>query len=185
MAYNNGFPVGYQYIQPMQPQYQQMPYQQGQQFQQVPQQFPQSFPQQSNGFPQQIPQQNPSMASTAIRADWVQGQAGANAYNLLKPGEKAFLFDSDSSCFYVKIIDADGKPQPLKVFDYQERGTTVVQPAVVPQIVSQPEPQPQIDLSPYITREEVTQMINAEVERRISEMNIPAPVTPAKSKKEK
>ena len=182
-VYNQGFPVGYQYYQPVQqPQYQQ-------QYQQIPyQQYPQNVGQQQ--MPQQttqVMQQGQQMSvNSAIRADWVQGQAGANAYNLLKPGEKAFLFDSDNSCFYVKIIDADGRPLPLKVYDYQERGTTIAQPAVVPQVVPQPEPQPQIDLSPYVTRDEITQLINQEVERRMSELNTVPVTAPVKStKKEK
>lgn len=169
MAYNNGFPMTYGYQQPYYHGYQQ-PTQQFQQYQQIPQQNYQptlNMPVQQQASPQQV---------QAIRAEWVQGEAGARSYDRLQPNEKIFLFDSENSCFYVKILDAEGKPLPLKVFEYQER--TVNAPVMV-----QPEPQ-QVDLSAYITKSEVEQMISSEVEKRISEIQITAP-TVKSSKKEK
>lgn len=171
MAYNNGFPMNYGYQQPYFRGYEQQPAQQYQQYQsqQIPQQSYQPVP--IVPTQQQVPQQQVQ----AIRAEWVQGEAGARSYDRLRPNEKIFLFDSENSCFYVKILDAEGKPLPLKVYEYQERPEYTV-----PQT---PE-QPAIDMSAYATKAEIEQMINAEVEKRISEIQITAP-TVKSSKKEK
>ena len=40
---------------------------------------------------------------------WVQGEAGAKAYSL-RPGESAFLMDSEAPMAYLKRTDANGMP---------------------------------------------------------------------------
>lgn len=51
---------------------------------------------------------------------WVQGEAAARAY-MVAAGNTVLLMDSESSVFYLKSTDASGMPQPLRIFDYQER----------------------------------------------------------------
>jgi len=66
--------------------------------------------------PQVMPQQNsgPVMA-------WVQGGInGAKSYPV-PPNSRAYLFDSEEDCFYVKDTDQNGVPKPLRAFDYTER----------------------------------------------------------------
>lgn len=50
--------------------------------------------------------------------------------------------DSESNTFYIKSADASGMPMPLRIFDYKERN---------------PEPAPAqgVDMSAYVTREEL------------------------------
>lgn len=99
MAYNNGFPMGYQ---PAPINYQpQSPYQ------------PQPQPVQQ--------QQNPGMI-------WVQGEAGAKAFPLA-PGVAPLnspmpLWDSEQQTVYLKSVDASGIPS-MKILDYtvREQGT--------------------------------------------------------------
>ena len=52
---------------------------------------------------------------------WVQGEEGAKAY-MVAAGNSVLLMDSESSVFYIKSTDASGMPQPLRIFDYTERG---------------------------------------------------------------
>ena len=58
---------------------------------------------------------------------WVQGEPAARAY-MVAAGNTVLLMDSDASTFYLKSTDASGMPQPLRTFDYEERGSQPVQP---------------------------------------------------------
>lgn len=80
MAYNNGFPTGYQ------PYY---GYQNYQNYQ--PQTQPQNQVQQSGGI------------------IWVQGEAGAKSY-LVAPNNTVQLWDSETQTIYLKSADASGMP---------------------------------------------------------------------------
>lgn len=61
------------------------------------------YPTQFNGYqPAPVPQQIGGMI-------WVQGEAGAKAYSL-RPGESAFLMDSEAPLAYLKRSDANGMP---------------------------------------------------------------------------
>jgi hypothetical protein len=62
--------------------------------------------------------QPPTQPISNIR--WVQGRAGANAFNV-SPGETAQLMDTEDSVFYIKTADYSGMPLPLRTFDYSER----------------------------------------------------------------
>lgn len=108
MAYNNGFPIGYQPYYP--PQYQPSPPQ--------PQQMPQA------------PAQQPMNTSSII---WVQGEAGAKSY-LVAPNNTVQLWDSENQTIYLKSADASGMPS-MKILDYQIREATsqIQQPPVVAQ----------------------------------------------------
>lgn len=92
MAYNSGFPVGYQ------PMYYPQQIQQMQQPQQVQQ--------------VQQPQQNSGIT-------WVLGEAGAKSY-LVAPNTTVSLWDSESQTIYLKSADASGMPS-IKILDYTIR----------------------------------------------------------------
>lgn len=94
MAYNNGFPIGYQQLYP-QYNYLQQP--------QVVQQ------------PSQVVQQPNDNGIL-----WVQGEAGAKSW-AVAPGKSVMLMDSESNTFYIKSSDQSGMPMPLRIFDYTER----------------------------------------------------------------
>ena len=109
MAYNNGFPVGYQpYYMPQQQMYQAQP---------------QITPQQMTGTQMSSAnQQNSSII-------WVQGEAGAKSY-LVAPNNTVQLWDSESQTIYLKSADASGMPS-MKILDYKFR--SMEQPQVAQQ----------------------------------------------------
>ena len=104
MAYNTGFPIGYQ---PMYPQY--------------------NYVQSQQPMMQQ-PQTQSQVNDNGIL--WVQGEAGAKSW-AVAPGKSVMLMDSESNTFYIKSSDNSGMPMPLRVFDYKERTTQQTQPQVV------------------------------------------------------
>lgn len=148
MAYNNGFPVGYPY------------------YTNIAQSVPQNMAQWANGVNQQ---QYPIMqnATQNVRVggmnnmiiDWVQGVAAARSYNV-QPGCSAVLMDSELDKFYIKAVDASGIPLPLRAFNYSEGE---VEPA---QEVQVPEP----DLSGYVTKDEISDLISSEIQKAFSSM---------------
>ena len=101
MAFGNPYSPGYM------PGY----YQMGQQ---MPPPMPDQLAQLRQGY-QQPAQQQPAPII------WVQGEEGAKAY-MVAAGNSVLLMDSESSVFYIKSTDASGMPQPLRIFDYTERG---------------------------------------------------------------
>lgn len=98
MAYNNGFPVGYQPSLWSYPQWYQA---------QVP-------PQQNQQPMQQQPQQPQNTGMT-----WVQGIGGAKSY-LVAPNATVTLWDSEAPVIYLKSADASGMPS-MKILDYTIR----------------------------------------------------------------
>lgn len=95
MAYNNGFPIGYQ-----NPYYPQQYYSQYSQ----PVQQPIATPMSNNSQPQ-----NNGMI-------WVQGIGGAKSY-LVGPNATVVLWDSEAPVIYLKSADASGMPT-MKTLDY-------------------------------------------------------------------
>ena len=86
-------------------------------------------------FPQQyyagsqMPYNAPVMPSNTQQAQnnqitWVQGEAAAKAYPVAA-GQSVLLMDSEDSVFYIKATDQSGMPQPLRVFEYTEKGGNV------------------------------------------------------------
>ena len=74
---------------------------------------------------------------------WVQGIEGAKAYQL-RPNSNAVLLDSESEGrFYIKTADNIGMCN-LRVFDYTEVTNT---------------PTPNIDMSAYVTKEELKSIL--------------------------
>lgn len=76
--------------------------------------------------------------------NWVQGEAGANAFQV-QPGQLAVLFDSTQNIFYIKTVDASGKPNPLEVYDYSKH-----------------ENKAEPDMSQYVTRDELNKILEGE-----------------------
>ena len=116
---------------------------------------------------QQIPPQPqfPQPASNGII--WVQGEEGAKAY-MVAAGNSVMLMDSDASVFYIKSADTSGIPQPLRIFDYAERSAGPKNP--VPQQAA-----PQIDLTQFITRDELEGILAERLRR---------PAKPAKTRED-
>lgn len=78
---------------------------------------------QPSAMPDQLAQlrQNYQQPQQSAPIIWVQGEEGAKAY-MVAAGNSVLLMDSENSVFYIKSTDASGMPQPLRVFDYTERG---------------------------------------------------------------
>lgn len=95
MAYNNGFPVGYNPIYPAINPY-------------MPPQAPQ--------MQQQMMMQQSQEQTGPI---WVQGEAGAKSY-MVAPGKTVPLWDSESQVIYMKTADQSGMPS-MKILDYTIR----------------------------------------------------------------
>lgn len=78
---------------------------------------------QPSAMPDQLTQlrQNYQQPQQSAPIIWVQGEEGAKAY-MVAAGNSVLLMDSENSVFYIKSTDASGMPQPLRVFDYTERG---------------------------------------------------------------
>lgn len=121
---------------------------------------------------QQVPVPSTQTASSTLI--WVQGEAGAKSYPVA-PGNRVALFDSENPVVYVKEVDMYGKPLEMKIFDLVER---------TPQSESKAK-EPKIDLSNYITRDEmiasIASAVSQEVEKAISEISL----KPTSSKKKK
>lgn len=90
------------------------------------------YPQQPQGQLEQLraaqyqpqPVMMPTMQGQAAPADsgfiWVQGEAAARGY-LVANGSRVLLLDADSDTFYIKEVGQDGRPFPLRIYDYKER----------------------------------------------------------------
>ena len=83
---------------------------------------------QPSAMPDQLAQlrQNYQQPHQSAPIIWVQGEEGAKAY-MVAAGNSVLLMDSESSVFYIKSTDASGMPQPLRIFDYTERGKQAVE----------------------------------------------------------
>ena len=160
MAYNNGFPVGYPY------------------YTNIAQGSQQNMAQLANGANQQqyLTMQNATQnmrfsGANNMLIDWVQGAAAARSYNVL-PGCIAVLMDSEQDRFFVKVVDSSGIPLPLRAFNYSEGE---VEPA---QEVQVPEP----DLSGYVTKDEISNLISSEIQKAFSSMGEKSVVSKTTSK---
>lgn len=84
---------------------------------------------------------------------WVQGIEAAKSYPV-SAGQSVLLMDSESNAFFIKTADASGMPLPLRVFDYTERTANNA-----PKTVQETHTEPSIDLSAYVTRDELESRI--------------------------
>ena len=104
--------------------------------------------------------QNGSMISGL---NWVQGDAGAKAW-YVAPGTGAVLLDSEDNVMYIKYADQMGRPTLLKKVyeDFVDEP-----PLALPPVSNASTP---IDMSEYVRREDVEDMIVREVEKRMNDM---------------
>lgn len=96
----------------------------------------------------QVPQTNNGII-------WVQGIEGAKAFQMT-PNSNAVLLDSDTEGrFYIKISDNIGMCS-LRIFKYEEiqQGSTT---------------QPTVDMSDYVTKAEVNDLVDKLVKERLNE----------------
>lgn len=135
MAYNNGFPIGYQQMYP-------------QQYNYMPQQQYQPAVQQA-----QMPQIQQPVNDTGIL--WVQGEAGAKSW-AVAPGKSVMLMDSESNTFYIKSSDQSGMPMPLRIFDYTERTAQSQQAQVIQH--------QNFDVSKFVTWDELDKKISEKLD---------------------
>lgn len=77
------------------------------------------YQQQVQQMPQYQQVQNQNIPTVQNNMIWVQGVEGAKAYQVL-PGSAVALWDSESQNIYIKVVDASGVPQPLRVLSYKE-----------------------------------------------------------------
>lgn len=80
-----------------------------------------------------------------IDISWAQGEAGAKSFPV-QAGHKKLIMDSESEKFFIKEVDSNGIPLPLRVFQYTE--ITPQQP-----VATQP-----MDQSNFATKEEVGEL---------------------------
>lgn len=92
-------------------------------------------------------QTNPIQSSSIV---WVQGEAGAKAYPVAA-GNSMLLMDSESEQFYIKSTDISGMPMPLRIFSYKEVAVDAQKQGS----------NKDLDLSKYITRDELESRLNA------------------------
>lgn len=144
MAFNNGFPIGYQQMYP--------------QYNFVPQpQYNQPVVQQT-----QVPQLQNQQPVNDTGILWVQGEAGAKSW-AVAPGKSVMLMDSESNTFYIKSSDNSGMPMPLRIFDYTERTAQQPQQSGVAQ-------HQEFDTSRFVTWD----VLDKRIEEKLDEFTRPA-----------
>ena len=91
---------------------------------------------------------------------WVQGQAGAEAYPVA-PGASVILMDSNAPVIYYKSADQSGRYLPMKTYDLVERTEPV----------QGPNEAPSIDTSTFVKRDEIDSLVAKAV---LNYLNTPA-----------
>lgn len=91
---------------------------------------------------------------------WVQGQAGAEAYPVA-PGASVILMDSNAPVIYYKSADQSERYLPMKTYDLVERTEQV----------QGPNETPSIDTSAFVKRDEIDSLVAKAV---LNYLNTPA-----------
>ena len=104
-----------------------------------------------------IPQNQNAQLNTF---QWVQGQAGAEAYPVA-PGASVILMDSNAPVIYFKSADQSGRYLPMKTYDLVERTESV----------QGPNETPSIDTSTFVKRDEIDSLVAKAV---LNYLNTPA-----------
>jgi hypothetical protein len=131
----------------------------------------QSYQPQASSYQTQPVSYQPSGGSGIT---WVDGVSSARAYPVAN-GTSILLMDSNESAFYIKSADQSGMPS-LRIFDYAERVQN--QQSGQPQVAQAPQNQeataqanaPKIDMSLYVTRDELDQAKKA-IEEKIESLS--------------
>ena len=106
-----------------------------------------------NSAPQQSYQQGPQ---PMVGADYVLGEAAAKAYNV-PAGKMMVLMDSEDQVFYIKTVDAFGRPMPLVKYRYKEEPMASA---------ALPSASQAMDPDKYVTKEE----LDAKIKSRLEEL---------------
>ena len=106
------------------------------------------YPQQNNFY---NPYGRPQVPSNNII--WVQGIEGAKAQQI-QPNSSLLLLDSESDHFYMKVCDQYGICMPLKIYKFEEEI-----PATAAPIATVEAPAPAVDMSKYVTKEELEALL--------------------------
>lgn len=103
----------------------------------------------------QIPQSAYAQQSQPmVGADYVLGEAAAKAYNV-PPGKMMVLMDSEDQVFYIKTVDAFGRPMPLVKYRYKEEPMASA---------ALPAASQAMDPDKYVTKDELDAKIKARLE---------------------
>jgi len=111
--------------------------------------YPGAYP---PGMYQNQPQPMQPTGTNGIIAAWVQGEQAMKSFGL-GPNQKAFLFNTEENTFCLKSTDASGMPLPIEMFEYKRRDAVSQTPVPVQNA------QPQVDMSTFVTREELESRI--------------------------
>lgn len=93
-----------------------------------------------------IPPQAPTQSGMFY---WVQSKQEAELYPVA-PGNSVMFMDSNNMVIYMKTVNANREVMPLKVYDMVERKEVSPEPT-----------RPAPDLSKYITRDELNDILSA------------------------
>lgn len=109
------------------------------------------MPQQVQPMPQ-IPPANPMANSAQNGIIWISGRSEADSY-LIAPNSAVALWDQNNPVVYLRKADSTGKPSTI-VYDLVERTDNPAQQSA-----------PQIDLSQYITRDQLEEILTERLKR--------------------
>ena len=109
---------------------------------------------------QNVPTQRSVVQNQNNTFQWVQGQAGAEAYPVA-PGASVILMDSNAPVIYYKSADQSGRYLPMKTYDLVERTEPV----------QGPNEAPSIDTSTFVKRDEIDSLVAKAV---LNYLNAPA-----------
>ena len=130
-------------------------------------------------YQQYYPQQNYSQfqsqqAPQQSGITWVDGVSSAKAYPVAN-GTSILLMDSNENAFYIKSADQSGMPS-IRVFDYSERVIAQNPQPQAAQVPEQTSETPEIDLSGYVTKEELKK-VATDIEKKIDSLSSPKTTT--------
>lgn len=83
--------------------------------------------------------------------------------------------DSNENAFYIKSADQSGMPS-IRVFDYSERVIAQNPQPQAAQVPEQTNEAPEIDLSGYVTKEELKK-VATDIEKKIDSLSSPKTTT--------
>ena len=125
--------------------------------------YKQYYPQQNYSQPSFQSQQAPQQSGIT----WVDGVSSAKAYPVAN-GTSILLMDSNENTFYIKSADQSGMPS-IRIFDYSERIVSQGAQPQAAQISEQSSEVPEIDLSKYVTKEELKK-VSSDIEKKIDSL---------------
>lgn len=106
--------------------------------------------QQGGNWGQQSTQTTQQSQSSGQNVNWIYVSGIDGAKNqIVQPGQTAWMMDNNDPYFYVKSVDGVGS-STFRIFQFTE----------VQDVSSEPQAQPQIDMSEYVQRSEFEQLKN-------------------------